>query len=291
MTTSCIVALAQYRGGINLLFFRIESDTYRPGGTLYAMTFAGILYQLTTVNFAIALKDRALNKSKLILSAGVVIQIVALLINLTRGAWLALAAGVLTVPLVLRRRLVFFAGIGLLGVVCVGAFQNQTLRARAATIVQSLRSPTDANVATRLVLWDVSWEMFKQHPWLGVGMGDFSIEAEKLLRDRHVLTTVDAHNVYLQRLTTRGLVGFIPFILFWIALFHVLMRARARLTGEHNRLGFHFAAGAIGAAVAVLIGALSENNVDDSEVFTAFMMIVGMARSFALWPDSDEATP
>jgi O-antigen ligase len=289
MTASCIVALTQYRGGVNLLFFRIESDDYRPGGTLYAMTFAGILYQLTTVNFAIALKDRALNKTKLIIAGGVVVQIVALLINLTRGAWLALAGGVLAVPLVLRRRLVFFVGVALVAVVCIGAFQNDTLRARAVTIVRSLRAPTDANVATRLVLWEVSWEMFKQHPWLGVGSGDFSIEAEKLLRERKVLTTVDAHNIYLQRLTTRGLVGFIPFIIFWVALFHMLASARMRLADASNRFGFHFVAGVTGAAVAVLIGALSENNIDDAEVFTAFMMLMGMARSFALWPDPDEA--
>src|SRR5678809_1387382 len=35
----------------------------------------------------------------------------------------------------------------------------------------------DRNVATRLVLWDMSWKMFLDHPLLGLCMGGYSREA------------------------------------------------------------------------------------------------------------------
>lgn len=283
---SSIVALIQYGGGLDLLFFRIAEDTYRPGGTLYNMTFAGILYQAITVNFAVVLGGRALAKRTVALCAGLVLQLLSLLFTLTRGAWLALIAGLFSVPLVLKRRVVFFAGVGV--IIAAGGFmmQNDTLRSRAFTMAQGLRGPVDRNVSTRMTLWDISWELFKRNPLLGVGLGDYSLEAEKLLRERDVTTTVDSHNIYLQVLATRGLVGFVPFVIFWVVLIRALFVARRGLV--QRSFGAHFIAGAIGVVAAVLIGALSENNLDDEEVFTAFMLIVGIAKSFSLWPRPQE---
>lgn len=284
-SASCLVAVAQYRGGIDFLFIHIEPEPFRPGSTLYNMTFAGILYQLIVLNLSVGLKERRPNRSALFIGVAVVLQITALLLTLTRGAWLALLAGLSVIPFLLRSRTLIVAGAGILIVVGIFAARNESLRARAATLVHNIRNPdkpTDIDFFTRLVLWDISWEVFKAHPVLGVGMGDYSIEAEKIVGERRITTTVDSHNIYLQLLATRGLVGFIPFVIFWVVLFKVLFDARRRI-GPTNRFGYHFATGAIAAAVAVLIGALSENNIDDSEVFIAFMFIVGTARSFDLY--------
>jgi O-antigen ligase len=143
-------------------------------------------------------------------------------------------------------------------------------------------------VSTRLVLWDMSWHMFLDHPLLGVGMGDYSLEAEKRLSERKVRTTVDSHNVFLQILATRGLVGFVPFAAFFVVLIRSLWMIAARC--ERGSLARHYAVGALGVTAAVLAGALTENNVDDSEVFMAFMFLVGVARS-ALHPGADDARP
>ena len=121
-------------------------------------------------------------------------------------------------------------------------------------------------------------------------MGDFSSEAERLVGDRRVVgdrrieTVTDSHNMYLQVLTTRGLVGFVPFAVFWFVLLRILRRTRTEF-GDRRSFAWHFVTGTIAATAALLVGALSENNIDDSEVFTTFMFIVGMARSFAFFPD------
>jgi O-antigen ligase len=286
MTLSSIVALIQHSGGLNLGLFRIASDTYRPGGTLYNMTFAGILYQAITVNFAVGLGGRWRSRRTVIVFAGLALQLLALLFTLTRGAWLALIGGLFTVPLILKRRAVFLAGVAIMVVAGGIMLQNDTLRNRASSVIKSLHGPADRNVSTRETLWDISWELFRRHPFVGVGLGDYTIEADKLLRERDVTTTVDSHNIYLQVLATRGLVGFIPFVIFWIVLIRGLFSERRALA--RNSFAAYFIAGVIGATVAVLIGALSENNLDDEEVFTAFMLFVGMAKSFALWCSPQE---
>jgi O-antigen ligase len=119
--------------------------------------------------------------------------------------------------------------------------------------------------------------MFRENPIFGVGMGDYSLEVDRRLRKREVRTTVDTHNVFLHVLATRGLFGFIPFVLYFVILIRSLAGVFSRAGPQSTER--YYAAGAIAAVCAVLVGALTENNIDDSEVYMALMFIVGLARS------------
>lgn len=286
---SCLVSVAQYRGGIDFSFIHVAPKP-RPAGTLFIMTFAGILYQLITVNFAVLFHRGRFSRLEWLLSGGLMLQVVGLFLTLTRGAWVALAGGLAAATVLLKRRGAFVVAAVLLAVVVGFAAGDARVRRKVVSIPRLVHGPTDVNVSTRFVLWDVAWDLIKRHPVLGVGMGDFTIEAEKLIGDRHVETATDSHNVYLQVLATRGLVGFIPFVYFWVVLLRCLARSRPP-AGVHTAFGRHFAAGVFAAAVALLIGALTENNIDDSEVFIAFMFLAGMAKSFTLHPDPDNPRP
>ena len=284
---SCLVSIAQYRGGIDFLFVHVAPKP-RPASTLFIMTFAGILYQLITVNFAALFHRGRFARLEWVLSGGLVLQIAGLFLTLTRGAWVALAGGLATVTVLLRKRGPYLAVAVLLAIVVGFAAGDARVRGKIASIARTINGPTDVNVATRFVLWDVSWDLIRRYPLLGVGMGDYETEAVKLIGDRHVETATDSHNVYLQVLVTRGLVGFLPFVWFWIVLLRCLARSRPS-PGARTAFARHFVTGVIGAAVALLIGALSENNIDDSEVFIAFMFLAGMAKSFSIDPDPADA--
>ena len=279
---SCLVALIQYLGGLDLFLFRIEPETFRPSSTLYTMTFAGILYQMIILFAALLLAGRQFGRRGLLLTAGILLQVSALLFTLTRGAWLGLLFGLVTLTIILKRKSVYAAAA--LVVVALGVFAtvNPTLRDRAMGTIEHFQRPNDMNISTRLVLWDIAWDLFRANPILGVGIGDYSIEAERSLGDRRVLTTWDTHNVYLHILATRGLVGFIPFVIFWVVLIRVLAKDKA--TVSRTPFEHYYVMGTIGALAALLVGALTENNIDDSEVFTAFLFIVGIARSFVISP-------
>jgi O-antigen ligase len=283
---SCLMAITQYRGGFDFLFIHIPQEVHRPSGTLFTMTFAGILCQLITVNFTVLLGRRGLTKTALTLVAGVALQIAGIILTLTRGAWIALFAGLAAVVVLLKRKKVYiFAGVLVLLTVAF-ALRDSRVQRKVAAMSGWGGEPTEVNISTRYVLWDISWDLIKTNPLLGIGMGDFTIETEKRLAGRQVETAVDSHNVYLQILATRGLVGFVPFLYFWFILLRMLHGARRQLrTGP--AFGWHFVTGVTGATIAVLFGALTENNIDDSEVFIAFMLLVGMAKSFTRAPDTN----
>jgi O-antigen ligase len=278
MMLACAVALVQHYGGMDLGLFTIQPK-HRPGGTLYPMTLAGILYQTILVSFALLMRERRLSLPCFVLSAGVLIQFTVLLFTLTRGAYLALAGGLLIALLLLRSKRALVGVVVLLGLLAAFVTFKPTDLDRTLSVPDLVQAPPDRNVRTRLVLWEISYELFKRHPVFGVGMGDYSIETDKLLAERKVTTTVDSHNIYLQTLATRGLFGFIPFILFWLVLVRGLFRTRAGL--PEDSFAKYFVTGAIAATAAVLAGALTENNIDDQEVFIAYLFIAGLARCAA----------
>jgi O-antigen ligase len=243
---------------------------------MFTMTLAGILCQLTVFGAAVAAAPRAARWRGWIAVAAVM-MFTALLLTMTRGAWIAVFVGLATVCVLLRSRVLAAATVLALAVMLVYTHAYRNDQGRTLSVDTFATEQADRNVATRLVLWDMSWHMFLDHPLLGVGMGDYSSEAEKRLAARHVRTTVDSHNIYLLLLATRGLVGFIPFVAYCVALVMSLWKlSRAAATGSMAR---YYAIGALAATAAVLAGALTENNLDDAEVLTAFMFLVGMARA------------
>jgi O-antigen ligase len=283
-TVACFMVLVQGSSGLDLGFLDIPKR-YRPGGTLYTMTFAGIIYQLIVLNCALLFTSAMRARHRIVLAAVVAIQIAAIMFTMTRGAWLALAAGLVALCVLLKNRVVSWIAAALvlaLVVFAVGAHKGRS-------IPELVRSGLDIDASTRIVLWDIAWDLFKQHPFTGVGMGDYTIEADKLLAGRRVTTTVDTHNVYLHILATRGIVGFVPFVLFWTVLLRRLLRMRRRT--DKGSLDHQYAVGAIAATIAVLVGALTELNIDDSEVFMVFMFVMGLALSpsFAAENRYDEA--
>jgi O-antigen ligase len=274
-SVACLVAFIQRAGGLDAGPIHIGA-AHRVGGTMFTMTFAGILYQLILFTGAAALSPRFAQRRPW-LALVVAMELVALLLTMTRGAWLALFAGAAVLCLLLRRRAAFIGTALALAVALLFSFVFSRDQGRTIAVTELATRPADRNVGTRLVLWQISWDLFREHPIFGVGMGDYTIEADRHLRDRKVMTTVDTHNVYLHLLATRGLVGFLPFVLY----FGVLLRSLARVYSRAgpSSIERYYAAGAIAVVAAILAGALTENNVDDSEVFMVLMFLSGIARS------------
>lgn len=272
---ACGLAFLQRAGGLELGPIHIAPE-HRVGGTLYTTTFAGVLYQMIVLHTALSATPR-IGRGRRLLLAILVAEFAALLFTMTRGAWLALFAGVAVLALALKSRAVAVAGV--VGIAILVAFTLLYARDQGRTIAVTTMatSEPDRNVGTRLVLWDMSWHMFLDHPLLGVGMGDYSTEAAQRLEGRAARTTVDSHNVFLHVLATRGLLGFMPLVAYFGAL--VAMLIGLIRSGEKGSLERHYAAGALAVTAAVLAGSLTENNIDDSEVFLAFMFVVGLARS------------
>jgi O-antigen ligase len=74
----------------------------------------------------------------------------------------------------------------------------------------------------RRAAWACGWQLFKQHPVIGVGIGDKKIELFKVYEQKNfqfaIRTNKNVHNNYLDILYSLGLIGFVLFLVGWILL-------------------------------------------------------------------------
>ena len=85
----------------------------------------------------------------------------------------------------------------------------------------------------RLVVWQESFGIIKQHPFFGVGAGNWKVEVPNhriggIRNDYGRIVRIRPHNIYVQLLTENGIVGFIlyfgSFVMVLIAAVIVLLR-------------------------------------------------------------------
>ncbi len=74
----------------------------------------------------------------------------------------------------------------------------------------------------RLAAWPCAWQLYKENPWLGVGLGDKADELNEVYAQRQFQFAIDTqknvHNNYLDILFSLGSIGFVFFIMGWIFL-------------------------------------------------------------------------
>src|SRR5690606_3877594 len=89
----------------------------------------------------------------------------------------------------------------------------------------------------RLALWTCTWDLFKEQPVFGTGIGDFMDDLREVYRERKFHLAIDQdlspHNQYLQILLTLGVVGFVVFLVYL-----VYPAIRARRQGNYLFLFF-----------------------------------------------------
>lgn len=101
-------------------------------------------------------------------------------------------------------------------------------------IVPTVRQGTDT-MGLRYALWEAGWEMWKDHPLFGVGMGMFPSTLKYYPNPTYsmfFMRGLVAHNTYVAILAETGLIGFILFSGLLISVVHSLLKSRKKLDEE-----------------------------------------------------------
>jgi O-antigen ligase len=108
--------------------------------------------------------------------------------------------------------------------------------------VGSIFHPGADRGAGRLDLWSAAWRAWKQHPWLGIGEGNFPVRSLDLLQTTPGVNTAasyvsagrEVHNAYLETLTELGPIGLLLFLLVIVltAFSFLVVSRRARDAGD-----------------------------------------------------------
>ena len=120
----------------------------------------------------------------------------------------------------------------------------------------------------RFSYWQAAYEVYRQHPWLGVGLGNFAfyfaqtVDPKPLGLDPELLMVllpgsgygmVTPKNLYVRLLAETGLMGFVTFMAFWQSIF----REGVRLFSSQDAEATFWGMGAILGFAALLLFAIS----------------------------------
>lgn len=227
--------------------------------------------------------------ARLILAGAAVVILLGVLASWSRGAWLALAVALTATVLGFSRRaapailvsagLVMAAGLvfGLADLLPASVIGRISELGDYLGLVDLARvEVTDANfsVMERVAHWQAAIKMWADHPWLGVGIGNYAVAYPSYALPRWQEPLGHAHNVYLNFGAETGLVGLVAYGALWLAFVAQALRSLA------SRSLFTVAVGA--GILGALVHATVHNMFDNLWVQHVYLVLSLLLGSLAV---------
>jgi len=269
---SSAVAILQWLQGVS-----------RPGGAtsdLTMFTLAGLLLIIIPYLFSETFLSTEEGGFRFKQETGIILIVIAfaaLVFNATRIAWIV-SIGVFGAYLstAMPKRSRIMAGT-LVVLVLLGfwgfAQTNNAMKHNVESLI-SLPTQRDSSLHyERIYKWESAWNMFLDHPIIGVGPGRFKYE----YLDKYILpmarerTAAHAHNNFLQVLAENGVIGFLIFL----GLFsHIVIKAAI---GCRDPIHRPVALAVLVSTMALLAMGMTEYYYENFVVMRVFWLLTGMA--------------
>lgn len=198
-----------------------------------------------------------------------------LLLSLSRGGWAAVVLGGLMLVVVYARRHIL--SLRQLGTAALGAALALAATVAAyPSIVLRLTRPDDRSTESRILLTDQALHILAQHPWLGVGFGDYNRAAYQYISPswggisadyQKMLLQLVVHNHYLLLAVELGL----PAVLFFTWMLWRWVRLPWPLRQWSEPATFALAVGLGSAMLAQMLFLSSDNYYADIRVFLIWL--------------------
>lgn len=269
-----LMGVLQYFG----ILFKVDP---RAHAFTNAIHYAGILALAGSSAIMMMLIPNDIFRSKmgtLFLALTATLILAGILFSLVRGVWIAFFLSCLIVLLIYsyRRALVFLLlSIALLA----AAFSaSDIIRQRAYSIIKTAEAYKDDKSAyrnPRYETWKGTFLIYKNSPLLGTGTGDYVEDITTLIEEGKIsdnISRVHAHNIYLQWLSTQGIVGLTTMLL----LFASLIMWGGESIKQRSIGGYII----VLATLLTIVGGLTENNIGISKYFAAWCFTMGLLGGF-----------
>jgi len=260
------------------------------GNFSHHLTYAGFMLINVPLFFALFVNDY--KRSRWLWAGASGMALVAVLVSLGRSGWLGAFFGLGILVLMLPRRwsfsLIFLGGLTFavfISLMASGWLQKTFTHPDNPDFIKRILSTSLSQDRDRLLLWEAGWLGVKDHPFLGVGIGndDYYFEPyRQIVSKKHGgyefynQASAGAHNLYIQLGFTMGVVGLISHFWLFGSMFYWcflwIRKARKKFPFERGLLW-----GAIGGMFGTMIAAIFENNFFDSEVENMIMIVMGLA--------------
>lgn len=281
---SAIYALTQLATGTDWL---LHHDLHTFGGKgvrlsglfSYPLTFGN--YMVTAATFLLGYAIHAFKslsrRDRWWLLAAAVLGIAVVALSNSRGPMLALAVSLLAVGwLIGKMKYILIAG----AVIVVAALFVVTPRVINEYVSRLQRDVNLSDEASRIVIFNNSLKMVRDHPVTGVGLNNFEDEYAIHLRDadNEDIRQKHAHNDLLNVAATAGIPAMLLFISLWVVVIRFVWKG-LRGPSPPDRTCRFLAAGALVASVAFLVASMTEATFADEEVRQCIMLVWGAGLS------------
>ena len=188
----------------------------------------------------------------------------------SRGAWLGFAASTVVVNVLRSKRgAAIFAAllvvVAIAGLLAGTSMLPEPILHRLTSFlpfigIEDLRAVeiTDDNYASieRLAHWQAAVDMWEDHPWLGVGFGNYEAAYADYALPKWQLALGHAHNYYLNIGAETGLLGLVAYLGLWSAALWQMWRASQEAATPYQRaLGL----GGLGMLVHLAVHSVVDN--------------------------------
>jgi O-antigen ligase len=241
--------------------------------------WAGNLMMISTVVLlALIISERSF-LLKVLNALMLTVNGVALYFNGTRGVWLALIAVLFLAPFFqrsigIKRRLIYILSLTVIAMIACNVNYFHSRISEAKGDINTYNSSTaNTSLGGRFEMWKVSATMFKKHPIFGIGTGSWKSELKTMIGQHKAPEFISiygqTHNIYLDALSTRGLLGFVALLLLLACpVYYAWKRCEPENTLFRNVVIF--------LAIAFFVSGLSETIVLLRLVFMSYVFITGL---------------
>lgn len=211
-------------------FFHWKTDFGRRPSSTFGNPnfFAGYLVLLIPISIIKILSSKQ-KINKTLWFAGSILLLTNLVLNKTRGLWIASFISLIYLFFGLklyRKKVVLF--VTLIVILTTGIFQGK----KVLTYSVAKFNPNVSSVAERIFKWQTAWEMVKEHPLLGVGAGNLKVNFalyQARVRDKanfqlRGTSESNVHNDYFQIWAETGTLSLLSFLFIFALYFMQIFR-------------------------------------------------------------------
>ncbi len=141
------------------------------------------------------------------------LTLVGIILSGSRGAWIASFIVILMLPFIclskIKHKVIIFLVLVLATIVLSTSLYvtSSMVKVRVDDFI------ANKGEKTRPTMWKAGWEIFKEHPILGSGLGSYALKFEKYRPEKWNKNARYTHNDYLNTLSDSGIIGLILVVL------------------------------------------------------------------------------
>ena len=150
------------------------------------------------------------------------------------------------------------------------------------------RGTVNWSLVERMAHWQAGWNMAMDHPWIGVGPGNYKALYPRYYYGDWLEPLGHAHNYYINTFAETGIIGLMAFLGFTVTLF-VRLVAAIRRAGRPTTIERAMLIATLGAAVTLSV----HNSFDNMFVHgieVQFGLLIGLAEAAARLAGRDQST-